>query len=87
MQTFDNLEDTSRSLNACIYYEISVSILRNIKKWFKTLSQTKPCVCSTSLLKTLWEKEQLLWEGVNDVEITLSHTEIVIYKSFQFGQG
>ena len=34
MQTFDDLEHTSRSLNACIYYEISVSFWRIVKKLF-----------------------------------------------------
>ena len=42
---------------------VSVSILSNliICNIFLTLSQTSPgflCVCSTSLLKTLWEKEK-----------------------------
>ena len=32
MQTFDDLEHTSRSLTACIYYEISVRIWRIMKK-------------------------------------------------------
>ena len=31
MQTFDDLEHASKSLNACIYYEISVSIWMIIK--------------------------------------------------------
>ena len=31
---FDHLEHTSESPNACIYYEISVSVWRIIKKWF-----------------------------------------------------
>ena len=31
---FDDLEHIFRSLNACIYYEISVSVWRIIKKWF-----------------------------------------------------
>ena len=32
MEMFDDLEHTSRSLTACMYYEISVSIWRIIKK-------------------------------------------------------
>ena len=32
MQTFDNLEHTARLMNACIYYEITVSILMIMKK-------------------------------------------------------
>ena len=35
MQAFDDQEHTSRSLNANIYFEISVSVWRIIKeKWF-----------------------------------------------------
>ena len=33
MQTFDDLEHTSRSLNACIYYEIQC-VTDNKNKWF-----------------------------------------------------
>ena len=32
MQIFDDLEDTSRSLKACIYFEISVSFWEIIKQ-------------------------------------------------------
>ena len=31
-QTFDDMEHTSMSLNACFYYEISVSVLKDYKK-------------------------------------------------------
>ena len=34
MQTFDDLKHTSRSLNACIYYEISEGIRMITKQWF-----------------------------------------------------
>ena len=36
MQMLDDLEHTSRSLNACIYYEISVSVGRIIKDYLMT---------------------------------------------------
>ena len=48
MQAFSDLQNTSRSLNACIYHEISISVWKNRKKkliwWWKfTLSYNIFC--------------------------------------------
>ena len=65
-----------------------------------TLSQTSPVfyVCSTSLLKTLWEKEKLLvtsnfsfshsvFYSFQTLSAIFSKFEIVVRKHFQFGRA
>ena len=56
------------------------------KPWFS-------CVCSTSLLKTLWEKEKLLVRAISPfptafstLSTIFSYFKIVVSKLFQFGR-
>ena len=49
----------------------------------ETLSHDILCVCSTSLLKTLWEKEKLL--VMREFSAIVIKSKIVFCKLFQFG--